>query len=81
MADKKQKNYVRISDYGDLLVPIDMLDRLITEGRIVRTTYNNDVDEISEIHEISRVDVHTHADIEAAKVQIALQGKEDEQKV
>ena len=81
MADKKQKNYVRISDYGDLLVPIEMLDRLVTEGRIVRTTYNNDVDEISEIREISRIDVHAHADIEAAKVQIALQGKEDEQKV
>jgi hypothetical protein len=81
MADKKQKNYVRISDYGDLLVPIDMLDRLVTEGRIVRTTYNNDVDEISEITEISRVHLHTSADIEAAKVQIALQGKENEQTV
>lgn len=74
----KNTNFARISDYGDLLVPLDMLDRLITEGRIVRTTYENDVDVISDIKEITRVNVHTPADIEAAKVQIALQGKEDE---
>ena len=51
----KNTNFARISDYGDLLVPLDMLDRLITEGRIVRTTYENDVDVISEIKEIQRV--------------------------
>ena len=75
---KKNTNFARISDYGDLLIPIDMLDRLVTEGRIVRTTYENDMDVISEIKEISRINLHTPADIEAAKVQIALQGKEDE---
>lgn len=74
----KNTNFARISDYGDLLVPLDMLDRLITEGRIVRTTYENDVDVISEIKEIQRVNIHTPADLEAAKVQIALTGKEDE---
>ena len=74
----KNTNFARISDYGDLLVPLDMLDRLITEGRIVRTTYENDVDVISDIKEITRVNVHTPADIEAAKVQIALQAKESE---
>jgi hypothetical protein len=73
----KNTNFARISDYGDLLVPLDMLDRLITEGRIVRTTYENDVDVISDIKEITRVNVHTPADIEAAKVQIALQAKEN----
>ena len=72
----KNTNFARISDYGDLLVPLDMLDRLITEGRIVRTTYENDVDVISEIKEIQRVNIHTPADLENAKVQIALQGKE-----
>ena len=75
---RKNINFARISDYGDLLVPLDMLDRLVTEGRIVRTTYENDVDVISEIKEISRINLHTPADIEAAKVQIALAGKENE---
>ena len=74
---KKNTNFARISDYGDLLVPIDMLDRIVTECRIVRTKYENDMDVISEIREISRVNLHTPEDIEAAKVQIALEGNED----
>jgi len=76
MAGKLQKNYVRIGGYGDLVIPIDMLDRLVSEGFIVRTAYENDADVITELHPIERLTVHTAKDLEHARVQMALQGKE-----
>ena len=78
MAGKKQKNYIRIGGYGDLLIPIDMLDRLVSEGYLARTSYENDHDVITELHPIDRIHVHTDKDIEQARVQMALQGKESE---
>ena len=45
----KKKTYARISAYGDLLVPMSMLEKLCEEGMLVRTSYENDIDQITEV--------------------------------
>ena len=73
----KKKTYARISTYGDLLVPMSMLERLVQEGMLVRTSYEGDVDRITEIRSIDNVKIHTDEEIENAKVQMALEGKNE----
>ena len=74
MAIKKQQQYARISTYGDLLVPMSMLEQLVQEGMLVRTSYENDVDQITEIRKIDNIKIHGEDELENARVQMALQG-------
>ena len=74
MAVKKQQQYARISTYGDLLVPMSMLEQLVQEGMLVRTSYENDIDQITEIRKIDNVKIHSEDELENARVQMALQG-------
>ncbi|MDA8897456.1 hypothetical protein N9I83_00305 [bacterium] len=74
MAVKKQQQYARISTYGDLLVPMSMLEQLVQEGMLVRTSYENDVDQITEIRKIDNIKIHGEDELENARVQMALQG-------
>jgi|TARA_R110001592_G_scaffold322692_1_gene601657 protein-L-isoaspartate O-methyltransferase len=76
MAIKKQQQYARISTYGDLLVPMSMLEQLVQEGMLVRTSYEGDVDQITEIKKIDNVKIHSEDELENARVQMALQGTE-----
>ena len=73
----KKKTYARISAYGDLLVPMSMLEQLVQEGMLVRTSYENDVDQITEIRKIDNIKIHTEDELENARVQMALEGKND----
>jgi protein-L-isoaspartate O-methyltransferase len=73
----KKKTYARISSYGDLLVPMSMLEKLCEEGMLVRTSYENDVDQITEIRKIDNIKIHTEDELENARVQMALEGKND----
>ena len=73
----KKKTYARISTYGDLLVPMSMLEKLCEEGMLVRTSYENDTDQIIEIRKIDNIKIHTEDELEHAKVQMALEGKND----
>lgn len=73
----KKKTYARISAYGDLLVPMSMLEQLVQEGMLVRTSYEGDVDRITEIRSIDNVKIHTDEELENAKVQMALEGKNE----
>tara|TARA_B110000444_G_scaffold223651_1_gene226371 strand:- start:4687 stop:4914 length:228 start_codon:yes stop_codon:yes gene_type:complete len=70
----KKKTYARISTYGDLLVPLSMLEQIVQEGMLVRTSYEGDVDQITEIRAIDNVKIHTDEELENARVQMALQG-------
>jgi protein-L-isoaspartate O-methyltransferase len=73
----KKKTYARISSYGDLLVPMSMLEKLCEEGMLVRTSYENEVDQITEIRKIDNIKIHTEDELENARVQMALEGKND----
>lgn len=73
----KKKTYARISTYGDLLVPMSMLEKLVQEGMLVRTSYVGEVDMITEIRPIDNVKIHTDEELENAKVQMALEGKNE----
>lgn len=73
----KKKTYARISSYGDLLVPMSMLEKLCEEGMLVRTSYENEVDQITEIRKIDNIRIHTEDELENARVQMALEGKND----
>ena len=70
----KKKTYARISTYGDLLVPMSMLERLVQEGMLVRTSYVGDEDQITEIKKIDNIKIHTEEELEHARVQMALEG-------
>lgn len=73
----KKKTYARISAYGDLLVPMSMLEKLCEEGMLVRTSYENDIDQITEIRKIDNIKIHSEDELEQARVQMALEGKND----
>lgn len=73
---KKQQQYARISTYGDLLVPMSMLEQLVQEGMLVRTSYENDIDQITEIRKIDNIKIHSEDELENARVQMALQGND-----
>jgi len=73
MASKK---YARISDYGDLLVPLSLLDKIVSECHIVSTSYEGgDQQVITDIKTITRVNIHDHTELESAEIQQKLSGK------
>ena len=56
---KVSNHYARISQYGDLLIPVELLDKVLSSGFIVRTSYNDGVDEITELVKITDVKIHS----------------------
>ena len=74
MTVKADKIYARISDYGDIMVPLALFEKMASEGFIVRTSYENGDDVISEIGEIKKVNIHKGQEIVDALAQKALQG-------
>jgi hypothetical protein len=74
--DFKHKNYARITSYGDLLIPTNMLEKLVENAFIVRTSYTDGEDIISEITTVDKVALHDASELKAAAVQIALQGED-----
>tara|TARA_B100000900_G_scaffold413005_1_gene435982 strand:- start:605 stop:835 length:231 start_codon:yes stop_codon:yes gene_type:complete len=73
MASNK-KTYARLSGYGDLLVPMNMLEKIVQDGMIVRTSYVGGEDQITEVRKICDVKIHDEEEIENARVQMALEG-------
>lgn len=71
----KHKTYARLNDYGDLLIPVALLDKFIENCHIVSTNYVDGKDVISEVRSLNRVSIHTAEELDAALVQMALEGK------
>ena len=70
----KNKTFARVSDYGDLLVPMALMEKIIEQGYLVSTTYTDGSDQISEVRDVQRIVVHKGEEVEAAIVQRALEG-------
>jgi len=71
-----QKKYARISEYGDLLVPMSLLEKIVSECKIVGTSYDEKSSEqvISSVKSITRVNFHNQGELEAAEIQQKLEG-------
>ena len=70
----KNKTYAKISDYGDVLVPMALMEKIIEQGYLISTTYENGRDAINEVRKPERIHVYQYEEIEAALAQQALQG-------
>lgn len=75
MSNIRNKTFARVSDYGDLLVPLALMEKIIDQGYLVSTSYQNGHDIINEVKEIKRIQVHKGAEIEDALAQQALSGE------
>lgn len=71
----KNKTFARITDYGDLLVPMALMEKIIDQGFLVSTTYEDNREVISELREINRISVHKGEELDAVRAQMALEGK------
>ena len=67
------KKYARITQYGDLLVPMDMLEKIVANCLIVGTSYVDGKDLINKVSEIDRVSIHDSTEIDDAIVQQKLE--------
>lgn len=75
MASSKSKKYVRISAYGNLMFPIELLPQIVEQGLIVSTTWEDGKNVISKVESIDTVNIHDYEEIEAAIVQSRLSGE------
>lgn len=71
----KNKTFARITDYGDLLVPLALMEKIVEQGYLVSTVYEDGTDVVNELREIQRIAVHKGAEVEAVIAQRALEGK------
>ena len=74
MSTKKEKIYARLDNsYRDLLVPIDLLERVVAECHLVRTTYEDGMHHITLVEPLKKFDIHTQSDLDAGIVQTELE--------
>ena len=60
----KTKKYVRISEYGDVLMPIEKFQAVCDSMYLVRTTYTDGNDELTEIKQIDSLKLHSAEEVE-----------------
>tara|TARA_B110000238_G_C16022465_1_gene393837 strand:+ start:70 stop:300 length:231 start_codon:yes stop_codon:yes gene_type:complete len=60
----KTKKYVRIDSYSDLLMPLEVFERVADQIMFVRTAYEDGATHLSEITEIDKFHLHTPAEVE-----------------
>lgn len=70
----KNKMYAKISDYGDVVVPMALMEKILEQGYLISTAYQNGRDAISEVRKPDRLHIYSYDEIEAALAQQALQG-------
>ena len=74
MSTTKEKVYARLdTTYRDLLVPINMLEQLVNECHLVRTTYENGKHHITLVESLQKFEINTEEDLKAGIVQTELE--------
>ena len=71
----KNKTYAKVSDYGDILVPMALMEKIIEQGYLISTSYQNGRDAISEVRKPERIHVYQYEEVEMALAQQALNGE------
>jgi hypothetical protein len=74
MSTKKEKLYARLDTaYKDLLVPIHLLEQIVNECHLVRTTYTEGKHHISWVESLQKFEINTEEDLRAGIVQTELE--------
>ena len=74
MSTKKEPVYARLDTaYRDLLVPMAMVEQIVRECHLVRTTYEDGQHIITLVESIERFAINTEADLKAGIVQTELE--------
>lgn len=71
------KKYAKISDYGDLLIPLSMMEKVLEQCYLVNTSYEDGKDFITKVKRPHRFEVFDQNDIDVALAQQELEGNED----
>jgi len=69
------KQYARIKDYGDVLIPVALLEKVVAQGYLVRTDYVDNKEILSEVYPILNVAMHDEKEVNAVLAQQMLEGK------
>ena len=73
-AKTKQKMYARLDTaYRDLLVPLDLLERVVAECHLVRTTDTDGKHYIDSGEPLTKFEIQSQADLDAGIVQTELE--------
>lgn len=60
----KTKKYVRIDGYSDLLLPLEVFERIADKILFVRTDYSEGKTHLTEITEMEKVFLHDPSEVE-----------------
>lgn len=72
----KEKIYARLDTaYRDLLVPVELLERVVAECHLVRTQYEDGKHHITTVEPLTKFEINTEEDLKAGIVQMELEGK------
>jgi hypothetical protein len=74
MSTKKQVVYARLDTaYRDLLVPMALVEQIVRECHLVRTTYEDGRHIITNVESIEKFSINTEDDLKAGIVQTELE--------
>ena len=74
MSTKKEQVYARLdTSYRDLLVPMALVEQIVRECHLVRTTYEDGQQTITLVEPIERFSINSEADLKAGIVQTELE--------
>lgn len=74
MSTKKDKIYARLdTTYRDLLVPMHLLEQIVNECHLVRTTYEDGKHHITLVESLQKFEINTEEDLRAGIVQTELE--------
>jgi hypothetical protein len=81
MAVSKTKSsyktkYAMLKGYGNLAIPMDLVEEIASRGYIINTSYKEEGGEyINEVKPVEEIKIIDSSEIEAAIVQATLEGK------
>ena len=74
MSTKKEQVYARLdTSYRDLLVPMSIVEQIVRECHLVRTTYEDGKHHITLVESLQKFEIATQADLDAGIVQTELE--------
>lgn len=74
-AAAKNKKYAQISSYGNLVVPLDLLAKIVENCYLVDSNWEGNKYVISKVREITDFTIKDGEEITAALVQMKLSGE------
>jgi hypothetical protein len=75
MPAQRNKKYAQISSYGNLIVPLDMLPKILESCYLVETNWDGNKSVISRVSPITEVSIKSGDEVTAALVQQKLSGE------